>query len=210
MPQPTVSEQPGDLRHGVRPSVHYLLMAMLSAAFFTGCAARDFEALKPGLEGRGHYIEGVPFYRQEENFCGPAALAGVASFWGRQVSMDELVARVYLPQLRGTLPMDMEKYLRDSGFKTISRAGTLDELKAQVRRNMPVICLLDLGFSLYRRPHYVIVVGFDDVYEEFIAHDGLRENTMIGYKRFAGYWRRADNWMLVAVPGELSKETDIP
>lgn len=179
--------------------VSFVLLALAGFAPLTGCAGRDFSALRPGIEQGGHYIAGVPFYRQGEDSCGPAALASVASFWGQSVNVEQIKARVYLPELRGTLPMDMERFLREAGFRTVSSAGTLDELKARVRQNVPVICLLDLGFSLYRRPHYVTVIGFDDMKRVLVVHDGVNANKVTGYDTFMRKWGRAGNWMLVAV-----------
>jgi hypothetical protein len=77
---------------------------LLTAGFPAGCTARDFTALRPGLEAHGHYIEGVPFYRQSESTCGPAALASVLAFWGRAESLERITAGVYLPKLSGALP----------------------------------------------------------------------------------------------------------
>ncbi len=190
-------------REGKGPVRPYflILIVFLATVPFTACSGRNFADLQPGLEERGHYIGNVPFYRQEESSCGPAALASVASFWGRQVSLDQIKASVYVAELRGTLPMDLERYLGEAGFKTTSFAGTIDELKARIRRNVPVICLLDLGFGLYRRPHYVTVIGFDDVKKVIIAHDGLTANKVIGYEKFTKEWERAGNWMLIALPG---------
>ncbi len=182
------------------------LLALSTFASFFGCAGRDFSTLRTGIEERGHYIENVPFVRQGENSCGPAALASVASYWGQQADLAQIKARVYLPELRGTLPMDMERFMREEGFLTSSSSGTLDALKAQVRKNVPVICLLDLGFSLYRRPHYVTVIGFDDVSRALIAHDGVNANTVIGYEKFVKKWGRAGNWMLVVLPGTHSEK----
>lgn len=184
----------------------FFLLALAALASFSGCAGRDFSTLRSGIEERGHYIENVPFFRQGENSCGPAALASVASFWGQQVNVEKIKARVYLPELRGTLPMDMERFLREAGFRTISFSGTLDELKTRVRENVPVICLLDLGFSLYQKPHYVTVIGFDDANGVVIAHDGVKANTVIGYEKFMKKWGRAGNWMLVATPGTPSEK----
>ncbi len=175
------------------------LFMLLAAA--AGCAGKNFADLRPGLEQRGHYIEGVPFYRQGESSCGPAALASVAAFWGKEVNLDRIVAAVYLPELKGTLPMDMEKYLRDRGFETASSSGTLNTLEDEVRRNVPVICLLDLGYGLFRRPHYVTVIGFDDAGKAVIVHDGVTANKVIGFGTFTREWERAGNWMLVARPG---------
>ena len=115
---------------------HFLLITVLvfGTAFFAGCAGKNFETIRPGIESRGHYIEGVPFYKQSESTCGPAALASVFAFWGRPVNLEEITARVYLPQLRGTLPMDMESYARERGLNTASSAGTLADLKAYIMK----------------------------------------------------------------------------
>ena len=181
-------------------SFFFMAALLLAAAPFTGCAGKDFNSLRAGIERRGHYIEGVPFYRQRESSCGPAALATVLAFWGRPSDLERITDKVYLPELRGTLPMDMETFLREAGFETSSSAGTLGQLKAWVRSNVPVICLLDLGFGPYRQPHYVTVIGFDDVNAVIIAHDGLKANRVIGYDAFGKQWDRAGDWMLAARP----------
>jgi len=178
----------------------FFLLAVVLTVNISGCASKNFSTLRPGIENRGHYIDGVPFYRQEESFCGPAALASVLGFWGRPMSLQQITAAVYLPELRGTLPMDMENFLREAGFETITSAGTLQELKARIRSDMPVVCLLDLGFGPYRQPHYVTVIGFDDANAVIIAHDGLKENSVIGYEPFEKEWTRAGHWMLIASP----------
>ncbi len=178
----------------------HCLVIMLFAMCFAACAQRDFSALREGIEARGHYIEGVPFYRQNEDTCGPAALAGVLAYWDKPVSLDEITTAIFVPKLRGTLPMDMEQYARSAGFETASSAGTLDEVKSSLRRNLPVICLLDLGIGLYRRPHYIIAVGFDDVNAVLIEHDGLRETSVMTYDAFSRAWKRAGQWMLVIQP----------
>jgi hypothetical protein len=40
-------------------------------------------------------------------------------------------------------------------------------------------CLLDLGFGLYRRPHYIVVVGFDDE-NAVIGMHGIHANSVMG------------------------------
>ena len=178
----------------------FFAVAMMATNFITGCGGKNFAGLRPGLESRGHYIEGVPFYRQSESTCGPAALASVLAFWGRQVDLEEITVKVYIPKLRGTLPMDMENYAREAGFKTVSSAGTLEELKVFIRKGMPVICLLDLGFGFYQKPHYVTVIGFDDVHEAVIEHDGVTQNSIVTYEKFRKAWTRAGSWMLMVAP----------
>jgi ABC-type bacteriocin/lantibiotic exporter with double-glycine peptidase domain len=180
----------------------FLLGALTSLILaISGCGATSFEAIRPGLDARGHYIEGVPFVKQTEYDCGPAALASVLSFQGKAVDLERITASVYLPRLRGTLPMDLERYAKDEGFTTSSSAGTAAALKAAIRNNnIPVICLLDLGFGFYRQPHFVTVIGFDDGNGLFIMHDGGTPNRTMVYEDFEKKWARAGNWMIVITP----------
>jgi ABC-type bacteriocin/lantibiotic exporter with double-glycine peptidase domain len=173
---------------------------MLAIGFITGCGGKSFASIRSGIETRGHYIEGVPFHRQSESTCGPAALASILSFWGRPVDLEHITVDVYLPKLRGTLPMDMENYARESGLKAKSSAGTLKELKVYIGKGIPVICLLDLGFGFYQRPHYVTVIGFDDVNEVIVQHDGLNPDRVVSYAKFNKAWTRAGSWVLVITP----------
>ena len=57
-----------------------IAVLVLGAVFCGGCASKDFAGIRPGIESRGHYIGGVPFYQQSESTCGPAALASVFAF----------------------------------------------------------------------------------------------------------------------------------
>lgn len=172
-------------------------------AVLAGCAGSEFAQIRSGLEDRGHYIEQVPFYRHEENWCGPAALAAVTGFWGRRVSLEQISSKVNVPQLHGTLPVDMELFLKDTGFETKSVKGSLDELKLEILKNIPVISLVDRGRNHSHQPHYIIVIGFDESRKAIIAHDGMMENHVIAYERFMREWSRAGRWMLIAVPGTI-------
>jgi ABC-type bacteriocin/lantibiotic exporter with double-glycine peptidase domain len=175
----------------------FLLGAIVLAA---ACGGKSFEAIRPGIEARGHYIGGVPFFRQTGHDCGPAALAGILAFYGRPVDLETITASIYLPKLRGTLPMDLERYAKDAGLRTASSDGTTDDLKSAVRSNTPIICLLDLGLGPYRQPHYVTIIGFDDGNGLFIMHDGVTPDRTMSYEGFEEKWARAGRWMIVIKP----------
>jgi ABC-type bacteriocin/lantibiotic exporter with double-glycine peptidase domain len=181
-------------------AAHGLFLLCLLAALSAGCAARPFADIREHIEARGHYINGVPFVRQTSEDCGPAALAGVMAFHGRQPDLAAITAAVYLPQLGGTLPMDLERYAKEAGFLTDAGPGTLDTLRRTIRNNRPVICLLDLGFGPYRAPHYVTVTGFDDGNQLMIMHDGVDPDRTMAYEKFGKVWKRAGNWMIVVRP----------
>src|SRR3989337_2926120 len=58
------------------------------------------------------YIEGVPFFPQEEFQCGPSVLASVLNFQGHVIVPDEIARAIYLPKIQRTLKMDMVSFLR--------------------------------------------------------------------------------------------------
>ncbi len=194
--------QPASLFRGEKRWFFLVFILLLPLSALPGCAAR--EGLRTEADNRDkYYIAGVPFFQlvRQENSCGPAALASILSFWDEQIGVEQIASRVCHPQLRGSHPLDMQRFLSEQGFLTVSTAGAIDDLKAQVRRNVPVISLLDLGFGPYRSPHYVTVIGFDDAEGAAIVHDGLTANKKIEYGTFLKAWDRAGNWMLVALPG---------
>jgi len=181
-------------------SVHGLFLLGVVVILFSGCGSKGFASIRPGIEARGHYIGGVPFFRQNGHDCGPAALAGILAFYGKPVDLEAITASIYLPKLRGTLPMDLERYARNTGLTTASPEGTTDTLKSAVKSNLPVICLLDLGFGPYRQPHYVTVIGFDDGNTLFVMHDGATPDTTMSFEAFEKKWARAGRWMIVIKP----------
>lgn len=117
-------------------------------------------------------IPGVPLVRQKVNFCGPAALTSVFRFYGRQTTQEEIAERVYLPALRGSLITDLENHARRSGFHTQLRIGKVRDLRRLLLRGIPVIILIDEGFWILKRRHYLLLYGFDD--EAFLAYDGQK------------------------------------
>jgi len=173
-----------------------LTLSMLSSS----CLEKDFAKLRPDIERRGRYLETAPFIKQGKSLCGPAALAGIFQFWGRPKDVGRIAKGVFLPKLKGTLPMDMERAAREEGFWVESSAGSLDRIKSSLRDNVPVICLLDIGIGLYRQPHYITAIGYDDIYSVIIMHDGMRPNRIMSYDAFERAWERGGRWMLVIKP----------
>jgi len=190
-------------QQAVNGKVHGLfLLAVLNllVPVLPACGPPAFTDIRRDIGSRGHYIEGVPFVRQEEHACGPAALAGVYAYWKRPADLDRLTDRVVLHKLGGTLPMDMERAAKEDGFRTATAHGDRRLLFDSLKRDVPVICLLDLGFGLYQRPHYVTVVGFDDGNGLFIVHDGVTQDRTMTYEQFEKAWSRAGRWLLVITP----------
>jgi ABC-type bacteriocin/lantibiotic exporter with double-glycine peptidase domain len=140
-------------------------------------------------------IEGVPFIKQDSQFCGPAALASVLSYYGAPVDQKIIGSRVYSEKLQGALLTDLEIYARNAGFETRSGRGTEEELKAEIARRRPVIVLVDQGFWVVSRTHYLVVFGYDD--EGFTAHDGFSASKRYRYDEFREIWGKMGNAYLL-------------
>jgi len=140
-------------------------------------------------------IEGVPFIQQDSQFCGPAALASVMSYYGAPVDQKVIGSKVYSEKLQGALITDLERYAQDAGFATHSGRGTVEELKAEIDRRRPVIVLVDRGFWVLSRTHYLVVLGYDD--EGFTAHDGFSASKRYRYDEFREIWGKMGNAYLL-------------
>jgi ABC-type bacteriocin/lantibiotic exporter with double-glycine peptidase domain len=133
-------------------------------------------------------IEGVPFVKQESHFCGPASLASVFAYYGLAMDQGTIAKTVYIEKLKGALVTDLENYARSQGFQSRLGQGTMDDIKASLKEKRPVIVLVDLGFWLFSRPHYLVVIGFD--HKGFIAHTGYEASKPFGYDEFEKIWKK--------------------
>lgn len=142
-----------------------------------------------------HVIEGVPFVKQDTQYCGPASLASVLNYYGDPVDQETIGRDTYSEKLKGTLITDLENFARARGFTTRSARGRLEDIRSEVSAGRPVIVLIDRGFSALSRLHYLVVFGFDD--GGFIAHDGFRASQRYPYTDFEKQWTRAGSTYLL-------------
>lgn len=171
-------------------------VAALGAA--AGCAPLGLDAVRADIAaGHGHLITAVPFIPQEEYQCGPASLAMVLRYHGAAVDADEIAGELYLPSVRGTLNFDLEFYARRRGFQARSFTGTLEGLKAELRRGHPLIVFQDLGVALYPVPHFAVLLGYDDRAGAVVLHSGTTPYRVVSYAEFERTWARRRAWTLL-------------
>lgn len=161
--------------------------------FLFSCAGRP---LQP--PGTSRIIAHVPFYAQEAYQCGPASLAGVLNYWGLRVSPEEIAAEIFSPQARGTLDMDMVFYAQKKGLQVAQYTGTWEDLKKNVESSHPLIVLVDEGFWIYQKSHFMVVVGYDG--SSLIANSGKEEHKFIPRDHFLRTWERTKFWTLRISP----------
>jgi len=145
-------------------------------------------------------IAGVPFFPQEDYYCGPASLASILQFYGVLVDQHTIASEVYLSQLKGTLTLDMLTYPARVGLKARSYRGSLDDLKTHLLSGEPLILFLNLGSRLLPQYHYLVAIGFDDGEATLVAHSGTVAHKRIPYRELLKAWGKTDHWTLLIQP----------
>lgn len=145
--------------------------------------------------GTSHIIQGVPFVMQESQYCGPASLSSVLSYYGDKVDQKTIGKEVYSAKLKGALITDLENYVRKRGFQTKIGRGRTPDIREFLSRNRPVIVLVDLGFWVISKQHYLVVYGYND--QGFLAHNGFEAAHLYPYEEFEKIWKKAGNSFLL-------------
>lgn len=133
-------------------------------------------------------IEGVPFVRQDPEYCGPAALESVMSYYGVHIKQGTIATATYNQNLEGALLTDLENFAHRQGFQTESGQGTTEKIKAFINQRRPVITLLDLGTWVVTKPHYLVLFGYSE--KGFTAHDGDKASRLYPYAEFQKMWEK--------------------
>jgi len=179
----------------------FLLPGIILCCLLAACATARHSAPLP--EG-SVIITGVPFFKQEDYQCGPASFATVVNYWyrkgntGRTLSLEEAVARTYSPSARGVLGIDLEINAGKLGFRAVGKAGTVEAVRRSVDQGAPVIILVDYGFSIYQRNHFMVVTGYGPDF--VIVNSGRQESEIISNDDLDKIWKRTGYWSLIIKP----------
>jgi tetratricopeptide (TPR) repeat protein len=151
----------------------------------------------------------VPFFPQTRYHCGPAALAMLLGASGVSATPDALEPEVYLPARRGSVQSEMIAALRTHERIPYVLAPTTAALLRELSAGRPVLVLQNFGLPQIPIWHYAVVIGYQPVRERFILRSGRNARSVVAAARFAGTWRRARSWAVVALrAAELPADND--
>jgi tetratricopeptide (TPR) repeat protein len=176
------------------------LVAVLTLA---GCATPEVAALRREAHGlpRQAEVAGVPFHPQQEQYCGPAALATVLGWSGLPAHQEALAREVFTPGRDGTLGHDLIGAARRHGRLALP-IGDLPSLLGELAAGHPVLVLQNLGLDWYPQWHFAVAVGYDLGTSELALRSGEERRQVVALDTFAHTWARADRWALVVLPPE--------
>src|SRR5512139_1008361 len=157
---------------------------LAAALILGGCSPAVQSTPRPELM----IIPGVPPFQMQlrDDDCSSVALASLLSHAGVSVLHADIDKAVYEPKLGGTLLPDLEKYAVAVGARPHSGRGSVSELRRLLRAGRPVLVPIDLGWSLWRRPHYVVVYGTSDA--GLLMHLRNGESRTMGLTEFDRRW----------------------
>jgi tetratricopeptide (TPR) repeat protein len=144
-------------------------------------------------------IPDVPFFPQDEYYCGPASLAMALNAAGVKVASSALVEQVYLPGRKGSLQIEMLAAARRNGRIAYLIEPEISALLREVAAGTPVIVLENLGIPFYAVWHYSVVIGYDLERGDIIRHTGNHERAHAPMQLFEHFWQKEGRWAMVAV-----------
>lgn len=184
-----------------------LLLGVLLSSLLSGCSSLGItpRLSPPPDDIPGHVeLDETPFFAQEKNHCGPAALATLLQHRQIPVTPESLGRLTYLPALEGSLQIELAASARQQGVLVYPLSGTLNDLLREVAAGNPALILQNLAFHWYPRWHYAVVVGYDLERELLILRSGRQRRWITGFATFMNTWDRAGNWAIVTLlPGHL-------
>ncbi|MEH6491170.1 PA2778 family cysteine peptidase [Halopseudomonas sp.] len=169
----------------------------------------DNSQLPPDLH-RQQLLDDVPFFAQDEYQCGPAALAMMLNQRHIEATPEALKERVYIPERKGSLQVEMVAAARDQGLLVYPLAPELQAILTEVNAGNAVLVMQNLGLNWFPQWHYAVVVGYDLNTRELILHSGLQQAQREPFKLFLRTWSRAENWARVAMPTDQLPATAEP
>lgn len=119
----------------------------------------------------------------------------VLNYRGIKVNPDDVATEIFSETARGTLNIDMLLFAQRKGLTAIQYRGNLDDLKNNIDSGNPVIVLVDYGFSLYKKNHFMVIVGYNE--HGIIANSGRNKEKFISEEDFLKSWEKTNYWTLL-------------
>lgn len=149
-------------------------------------------------------MDNVPFYAQQQYYCGPTTLSEVFTFYGNPVSAEEIAPKIFIPEREGSLQLEMVSATRQYGFLPYAGRGTLTQLFRLVDDNIPVVVFQNLSIQLLPQWHYAVVIGYDLPAGTVTLHTGVTPDHTMSFELFEKTWARGNYWYMAPLPPETT------
>ena len=196
------------LVRGARLGLGALLLGLISGCSTLGITPSLSEF--PRDIPRQTELSDTPFFPQQDNHCGPAALATLLRHRQIPVTPESLESLTYLPGLAGSLQIELAATARQQGVVVYPLSGRLNDLLREIAAGNPVLILQNQAFAWFPRWHYAVGVGYDLERQLLILRSGRERRWITGFRTFMNTWNRAGNWGIVTLPPDRLPATATP
>ena len=174
-----------------------------------GCAVNPALDLAEFSTAAAPVLLDAPFHPQEENQCGPAALATVLGAAGVETTPEALSPGLYLPAREGSLQVEILGAARRAGRIPYLLDASPRALVGELESGRPVLVLQNLRTPGFPAWHYAVLVGLDVRRNELRLNSGATAGLAVPAPRFLRTWDWAGRWAMVALrPGEFPAAPD--
>lgn len=180
------------------------VLAMTALTAWTaGCAApeagRLVQTSAAGLP-RQAMLVGVPYFSQDDDQCGPAALAMAMVDAGRAVAPEELRQRVFVPARAGSFTAEMLAAPRRFGLLAVRTEPTVEGVLRELGQGTPVVVFQNLSLPVWPIWHYAVAIGYDLDTQQIVLHSGAQERLVMSLHAFERTWARGGRWAMTVTP----------
>jgi tetratricopeptide (TPR) repeat protein len=190
--------------------LYRLVCFLLFSIFASGCVMEAYRDSAIERSEKAVELTSTPFYPQSRYQCGPASLATLLNTAGLDTDPDQLVADVYLPYRKGTLQIEMIAAVRRYGLVPYQPAHDIESIIHQLKHDIPVLVLLNLGLKALPAYHYAVVIGYDPGTDVVIMRSGTDYRLLMRRQRFLSAWHKSGSWALTVLePGKLPPAIDL-
>jgi len=169
--------------------------------------SRTTRATLPGPPGTIHRLKNFPLMQQDRNWCALTSIAMIAQYYGYHIDPMQVSIESGIPLEQGMTLDAILKYF--STLKALKldvehhHKGTLEEVKAYIDNNIPVLWLHMAGSGRSWGRHASVVTGYDDTERRmYIADPAYGAEVSYSYVDFLARWRVSSE-LVIAVTSRI-------
>ena len=155
-----------------------LFLILITSLFLTSCGGIVTPGLPPAVseeeinkaEELGFVYLEVPYEKYGgPNWCLPACGAMTLKYFGISISQSQ-IARETIDEYGSSSVYKFISYAKNMGLEAKYQLNTIEEIKALLEEDTPVIAVQNYSLTILKS-HARVIIGYDDEAREIIAND---------------------------------------
>jgi len=168
-----------------------LFLMLIVSLFLTSCSGVVTPELQLDLDEEINKVEeidyvylDVPYEKYAgANWCLPASGAMTFKYFGMNISQSQIASKVITNGSSSVFKFI--SYAKNLGFDAQYQCKTIEEIKALLEEDIPLIAIQNYSLTILKS-HARVIIGYDDETQEIITNDPtVGEDYKISYSDFS-------------------------